>query len=106
MSDVVDKKSKNKPVTDLYILSVAVNGQVKASFKMEGFGLPDFRTSWESFLEGYVKKFYGAAYVEDAKQDSEECSVPENTNIEAGFETYINGDTVKGYYSPFFSIGI
>jgi hypothetical protein len=106
MSDIVDKKSKNKPVTDLYILAVSVNGQVRGSFKMEGFGLPDFRTSWEGFLDGFVNKFYAKENAQDAKENTESVSLPENTNIEAGFETCINGDTIKGYYSPFFSIGI
>lgn len=106
MSDVVGKKEKNKPVRDLYILALSVNGKVKGSFKMEGFGLPNFRNSWESFLEGFVKKYYGNDNVEDAKQDSEEASIPENTNIEAAFETRIGDDTIKGFYSPFFSIGI
>ena len=110
MSDVVGKKDKNKPAKDLYILSLSVNGQVKGSFKMEGFGLPNFLTSWENFLEGYVKRLDGVTNTheafEDAKDNTRELSIPENTNIDAAFETSVGDNTIKAYYSPFFSIGI
>lgn len=106
MSDVVDKKNKAKPVKDLYILSVSVNGEVRGSFKMEGFGLPDFRHSWDNFIEGFVRRLYGKENVEEAIYNTETVTPPDISNIEVGFETSVNGNTILAYYTPFLTIGV